>query len=66
MFGFIRKMFFTAMTFFCFNPLNAIPQNAIPWNANFLECVSMNNQECRARANITNINNNEPCLSFQY
>ena len=37
------------MTFFNFNPSNV----------NSLECVSMNNQECKARAKI-NINNNEP------
>ena len=49
MFGFIRKMLFTAMTFFSFSGLNA----------NSLECVSMNNQECRTRTKIININNNE-------
>ena len=50
MFGFIKKVFFTAMTFFNFNPLNV----------NSLECVSMNNQECKTRTEIININNNEP------
>ena len=50
MFGFIKKMFFTAMTFFSFNPLNV----------NSLECVSMNNHECRTRTKIINISNNEP------
>ena len=50
MFGLIKKVFFTAMTFFSFNLLNI----------NFLECVSMNNQECRTRTKIININNNEP------
>ena len=40
MFGFIKKEFVVAMTFFNFNPLNV----------NSLECVSMNNQECRTRA----------------
>ena len=50
MFGFTRKMLFTAMTFLNFNPLNA----------NSLECVSKNNQECRTRTKIMNINNNEP------
>ena len=29
-------------------------------NANPLKCVSMNNKECRARPEITNINSNEP------
>ena len=54
MFGFIRKMLFTAMTFFSFSLLNAIPLNV-----NSLECVSMNNQECRTRSKIININNNK-------
>ena len=35
MFGFIRKCFFTAMTFFNLS------------NVNSLECVSMNNQKCK-------------------
>ena len=33
MFGFIKKVFLVAMTFF----------NSNPSNVNFLECVSMNN-----------------------
>ena len=52
MFGFIKKMFFTAMTFFSFNPLNVIP----------LECVSMNNHECRARSEIIYVNTDESVL----
>ena len=43
-------MFFTAMTFFSYNVLNA----------SSLKCVLMNNQECKPRAKIININNNEP------
>ena len=39
MFGFIKKVVITAMTFFGFNALNV----------NSLEYVSMNNQECRIR-----------------
>ena len=39
MFGFIKNVFFTAMTFFNLNLLDV----------NSLECVSMNNQESRAR-----------------
>ena len=35
----IKKIFFIAMTFFSFNPLNV----------NSLECLSMNNQECKIR-----------------
>ena len=38
------------MTFFSFNELNV----------NSLECVSMNNPECRARTKMISINNNEP------
>ena len=48
MFVFIKKLFVVAMTFFNFNPLNV----------NSLECVSMNNQECKKRTKIININNN--------
>ena len=43
-------LFFTAMTFFSFNPLSV----------NSLECVSMNNQKCKTGTKIVNINNNEP------
>ena len=50
MFGFIQKVFLVAMAFFSFNPLNV----------NFLECVSMNNQEYKVRAKLKDINNNEP------
>ena len=50
MFGFIKKGFFTAMTFFSCNVLNV----------NSLECVLMNNQECKIRQEIININTNEP------
>ena len=49
MFGFFKKIFFVAMTLFSFNPSNV----------NSLECLSMNNQECKTRAKIININNNE-------
>ena len=34
--------------------------NLNPLNVNSLECVSMNNQECKIRSEIININNNEP------
>ena len=50
MFGFIKKVFVVAMTFLNFNPSNV----------NSLECVSMNNQECKSRTKTININNNEP------
>ena len=60
MFGFIRKMFFTAMAFFSFIGIafNGIAFNSS--NVNSLECVSMNNKECRTRTKIININNSEP------
>ena len=50
MFGFIKKGFFIAMTFFSCNVLNV----------NSLEGVLMNNQECKIRQEIININTNEP------
>ena len=49
MFGFIKKCFFTAITFINFN-LSSV---------NSLECVSMNNQECKIRTDIVNLNTNE-------
>ena len=49
MFGFIKKYFVVAMTFINFNLSNV----------NSLECVSMNNQECQIRTEITNLNTNE-------
>ena len=42
MFGFIKKCFFTAITFINFNLSNI----------NSLECVSMNNQEYKIRTEI--------------
>ena len=53
MFGFIKKCFFTAMTFFSLS------------NVNILECVSMNNQECKIRTEIININTNIPAVFKQ-
>ena len=50
MFGFIKKCFFTAVTCFSYNTLNV----------NSLECISMNNQECKIRSEIINVNTNEP------
>ena len=50
MWGFIKKCFLTAMTFFSFHPSNL----------NYLEWVSMNNQECKARNKIIDVNSNEP------
>ena len=50
MFEFIKKVFVIAMKFFSFNVLSV----------NSLECVSMNNEECKIRSKIINANNNEP------
>ena len=47
---FIKKCFFTAITFFSYNILNV----------NSLECVSMNNQECKIKTDIINLSTNEP------
>ena len=49
MFGFIKKCVLTAVKFFSYNALNV----------NSLECVSMNNQECKIRSEIINVNTNE-------
>ena len=43
--AFFEKVFFTEMTFF---------------SCNALKCVSMNNQECKIRSEIIDINSNEP------
>ena len=50
MFGFVKRIFVSTMMFFSCN-LSSI---------NPLECVSMNNQECKVRAKIVNVNSNEP------
>ena len=50
MLRFIKKCFFTATTFFGYNTLNV----------NSLECVSMNNQECKIKSEMINVNTNEP------
>ena len=48
MFRFIKKVFVVAINFFGFNVLNVYP----------LKCVSINNQECKVRPKIININSN--------
>ena len=48
MFGFIEKCFFTTMFFGC---------NLS--NVNSLKCISMNNQECKKRPQIVNVNSDE-------
>ena len=52
MFGFIKNWFLTALTSLSsVNPLTAS-----------LKCISMNNQECKVRPQILNINNDEPAF----
>ena len=50
MFGLIKIVFFTAMTFFSFNVLSV----------NSLQDISMKNQERKVRQEITNVNTNNP------
>ena len=50
MFGFVKRMFVSAMIFFGCN-LSSV---------NALECVSINNQECKVRPEIVNVDSNEP------
>ena len=52
---YIKKCFFTAITFFSSNVLNV----------NSLKCVSMNNQECKIRTEIISLNTNER-LFYRY
>ena len=49
MFRFLKKKFVSTTVFF-----------GSLWSVNPLKCVSMNNQECKARPKIVNINSNEP------
>ena len=49
MFGFIKKVLIAAMAFFSFNALSV----------NFLECVSLKNQECKARPKIIDVKDTE-------
>ena len=46
----MKQIFVSAMMFFGYNLSNA----------NSLECVSVNNQECKVRPEIVNVNSNEP------
>ena len=59
MFGFTKNVFVVSMTFLGCNVLNVNP----------LKCVSMNNQECKVRPEVININSNNFItfiLSLQY
>ena len=52
--GFVKKVFFIGLTilsgFASINSLNAVP----------LSCISMNNQECKTRPQVVNVNGDEP------
>ena len=52
MFGFVKQIFISAMMFFGCN---------LP-NVNSLKCISMNNQECKVRPQIVNVNGEEPVV----
>ena len=56
MFGFIKKMFLTGLTALSY--LNSLSANQL--SASSLSCISMNNQECKVRPEIVNVNNDEP------
>ena len=53
-------MFFHSNNFFSHNLLSTTSLSATPLNANSLERVSMENQECKARSEIINVNTDEP------
>ena len=69
MFGFVKKIFVSAMFFGCnmssVNSLKAAPLNAVSPNAIPLKCVLVNNQECKRRPEAINMNSNEP-LFYPY
>ena len=49
MFKFVKKVFFVGLTI-----------SSIFTNANSLSCISMNNQECKTRPQVVNVNGDEP------
>ena len=49
MFGFVKRIFVSIMMFFGCNLSSVNP----------LECVLMNNQECKVRPEVVNVNSNE-------
>ena len=49
MFGFMKKCFFTGLTFL--STLTSV---------NLLSCISMNNQQCKVRSQIVNVNGDDP------
>ena len=50
--GLLKKVFFTGLTI-----LSSVNPLSTP-----LKCVSMNNQECKIRPQILNVNNDEPAF----
>ena len=50
-FGFLKKVFFIVLTI-----LSSFT------NANSLSCISMNNQECKTRPQVVNVNGNKPAF----
>ena len=51
MLGFMKKCFFTGLT--SLSTLTSV---------NLLSCISMNNQECKVRPQIVNVNGDDPVL----
>ena len=56
MFGFVKRIFVSVMMFFGCS-LSSV---------DLLECLLMNNQECKVRPEIVNVNSDEPVFSFYY
>ena len=52
MLGFIKKSFFTGVAFL--STLTSV---------NLLSCISMNNQECKVRSQIVNVNGDDPVIN---
>ena len=59
MYGFIKRCFFTGLVFLStlttVNLLSVAPLNGVS-----LSCISMNNQECKVRPQIVNVNGDDP------
>ena len=55
----LKKCFFTGLTILS-DFTNAVPLNRTTLNAIPLNCISMSNQECKARPEIVNVNSNNP------
>ena len=66
--GFFKKVFFTGLAFLftltginslSAAPLNVISLSAAPLSAILLSCMSINNQKCKVRPQIVNVNSDE-------